>query len=101
MNKAQLAAGAVLAALATTAAYISPVHAQQQGSGSGEIRRISPQDGKITIAHGEISGLGLPAMSLVYHVKNPALLKGLKPGDKVKFTARRENGNYVITEISK
>lgn len=101
MNKAQLVAGAVLAALATTAAYIAPAQAQQEGSGSGEVRRVNAQEGKVTITHGPISGLDLPAMSLVYRVKDPVQLKDLKPGDKVSFTARRENGQYVITEISK
>lgn len=92
-------APAVLAALAVSVACVAPAQAQQ-ASASGEVRRIDAGAGKITLKHGEIPALGLPAMSLVYRI-DPALLKDIKPGDKVSFTARREDGQYVITEISK
>jgi len=72
----------------------------QEGSASGEVRRVDAAAGKITIKHGEISTLQLPAMTLVYHAE-PALLADIKPGDKVKFTARREGGQYVVIAISK
>lgn len=90
---------AVAAALAVTACYSAPVFAQE-GSGSGEIRRIDPQAGKITIKHGPISELELPAITLVYQI-DVALLTGLQPGDKIKFKARRVNGQYVVVEVSK
>lgn len=90
---------ALAAALAVAACYSIPAQAQE-GSGSGEIRRIDAQAGKITLKHGAISALELPAITLVYQI-DPALLAGLQPGDKVKFTARRVNGQYVVVEISK
>jgi len=90
---------AVAAALAVAACYSIPAQAQE-GSGSGEIRRIDAEAGKITIKHGAIAALDLPAMTLVYLVER-ALLAGLQPGDRVKFTARRVNGQYVVVEISK
>lgn len=90
---------AVAAALAVAACYSIPAQAQE-GSGSGEIRRIDAEAGKVTIKHGAIAALDLPAMTLVYLVER-ALLAGLQPGDRVKFTARRVNGQYVVVEISK
>lgn len=72
----------------------------QEASASGEVRRVDAQAGKITIKHGAIAELQLPAMSLVYRA-DAALLAGIQPGDKVKFTAKRENDQYVITKISK
>jgi Cu(I)/Ag(I) efflux system protein CusF len=89
----------VLAALAVGSAVVAPAWAQQAGA-SGEVRRVDAAAGKITLTHGEIPDLKLPAMSMVYRA-DPSLLQGLKPGDKVTFTARRENGQYVITAISK
>jgi len=89
----------VAALLAATACYAVPAQAQE-GSGSGEIRRIDANAGKITIKHGAISELDLPAITLVYQI-DPALLAGLQPGDRVKFTARRVNEQYVIVEIYK
>ena len=90
---------AVLAGLVLTSAYAVAAQAQQ-ASASGEVRRVDAAAGKITIKHGAISDLDLPAMTLVYHA-DPALLKDIKPGDKITFTARRESGNYVVTEIRK
>jgi Uncharacterized conserved protein len=101
MYRSRSIRSAVAAALAVTACYTVTVQAQaQEGSGSGEVRRIDPQAGKITIKHGAISELDLPAITLVYLVDSK-LLTDLKPGDRVKFTARRENGQYVVTHISK
>lgn len=88
-----------VAALTAVACHVAPAVAQE-GSGSGEIRRIDAQAGKITIKHGPIAALDLPAITLVYRI-DPALLAGLQPGDRVKFTARRIDGQYVIVEISR
>ncbi len=90
---------ALAAAIALTSFYSVAAQAQQ-ASASGEVRRVDAAAGKITIKHGAISDLQLPAMTLVYRA-DPALLAAIKPGDKVKFTAKREGGQYVITEISK
>lgn len=86
-------------ALAAAACYVAPAQAQE-GTGSGEIRRIDVPAGKITIKHGAIPELDLPAITLVYRI-DPALLAGLHPGDRVKFTARRMDGQYVVVQISK
>ncbi len=90
---------ALAAALALTSFY-SVNAVAQEASASGEVRRVDAEGGKVTIKHGAISDLELPAMTLVYKI-DPALLADIKPGDKVKFTAKRENGQYVVTAISK
>jgi Cu(I)/Ag(I) efflux system protein CusF len=90
---------ALAAAIALTSFYSVAAQAQQ-ASASGEVRRVDAAAGKVTIKHGAIADLQLPAMTLVYRA-DPALLAGMQPGDKVKFTAKREGGQYVITEISK
>ncbi|NLY25952.1 MAG: copper-binding protein [Alcaligenaceae bacterium] len=94
VHRAAAAAVVVVASIQSVAAYA------QEANAAGEVRRIDAQAGKVTITQGEIPALQLPAMSLVYRI-DPALLKDLKPGDKVRFTARRENGQYVIIRIAK
>jgi len=94
----QRAMQALAAALALTSFY-SVNAVAQEASASGELRRVDAAAGKITIKHGAISDLELPAMTLVYRI-DPALLADIKPGDKVKFTAKRDNNQYVITKIS-
>ena len=74
--------------------------AAQTGSASGEVRRVDAANGRVTIKHGPISALDLPAMTLVYQAA-PNLLSAIKPGDKDSFTATRENENYDVTQISK
>lgn len=91
---------AVLAALVATTSFYSVAAIAQEATASGEVRRIDAAAGKITIKHGQIPQLDLTAMTLVYRI-DPALLKGIQPGDTVKFTARREAGQYVVVAISK
>lgn len=90
---------AVLAGLTGLVACVAPAHAQE-AQASGEVRRVNADEGKITIKHGAIADLELPAMSLVYRAE-PTLLQGIQPGDKITFTAKREGNRYVVTKISK
>jgi len=78
---------------------LSQVQAQE-ASAAGEVRRVDAAGGKVTLIHGAIPDLQLPAMTLVYRAA-PALLQGLQPGDKVTFSAKRANDQYEITAISK
>jgi Cu(I)/Ag(I) efflux system protein CusF len=65
----------------------------------GEVRKIDKENQKITIKHGEIKNLGMPSMTMVFRVKDPAVLDRLQPGDKVRFVADRINGAIVVTQI--
>lgn len=66
---------------------------------TGEIRKIDKEAGKITLRHGEIKNLEMPAMTMVFVARRIDLLDGLKVGDKVKFSAVNENGKFVVTQI--
>jgi Cu/Ag efflux protein CusF len=67
----------------------------------GEVRKIEKAQGKITLRHGELKGLEMPPMTMVFRVSNPAQLDSLAVGDKVKFDAAKVGGNYTVTAISK
>jgi len=90
---------AVIVGLAAAVAVTGVAQAQETGRGSGEVRRIQPDQGKIAIKQGAISDLKLPAMTLSYRI-DASLLKNIKPGDSVSFTAERVGKEYVIKEIS-
>ena len=66
---------------------------------AGEVRKVDRDNRKITIKHGEIKSLDMPPMTMVFIVKDPALLEVAKPGDKVRFGAAREDGKFVVTAI--
>lgn len=64
-----------------------------------EVRKVDASAGKITLKHGDISNLDMPPMTMVFQVKDPALLGKVKAGDKVRFTAAKVNGAYTVMSI--
>lgn len=65
----------------------------------GEVKKIDPGTGKVTIKHGDIQHLDMPGMSMVFTARDKALLTPLKVGDKIRFMATEESGKLIITEI--
>ncbi len=66
----------------------------------GEVRKVSKDTNKITIKHGEIKNLDMPPMTMVFQVKDPAMLDKVKAGDKVRFAAEKgPDGTIVVTDI--
>jgi Cu(I)/Ag(I) efflux system protein CusF len=99
---------AVLAgALLAPAAYAEDAHhkggatAAQSGAAlsDGEVRKVDKDAKKITIKHGPLQKLDMPAMTMVFQVKDPAMLERVKAGDKVKFDAEKIGGAFTVTRI--
>ena len=67
----------------------------------GEIRRVDKEAKKLTIKHGPIQNLDMPAMTMVFQVKDAAMLDQVKAGDKVRFRAEKDGGQYTVTKIEK
>lgn len=89
-----LKTAAVLAFLVATL----PAAAQ---SVSGTVTKIDEAQGKLTINHGPIKNLDMDSMTMVFRAGDPAMLKGLKAGTKVKFDADRVNGQLTVTKLQK
>lgn len=68
---------------------------------SGTVQKIDEAAGKVTLDHERIPNIDMDAMTMAYKVQDPALLKGLKPGERVRFSADRVNGSIAITRIQK
>jgi Cu/Ag efflux protein CusF len=66
---------------------------------TAEVRRIDKSAGKVSLKHGEIPNLDMPPMSMVFQVKEPALLDALQVGQKVRFQAVQEKGVYWVVKI--
>lgn len=66
---------------------------------SGEVRKIDVEQSKLTLKHGPIDSLGMPAMTMVFRLKSTTLPAGLKVGDAVRFKAVSDDGTLTITEI--
>lgn len=65
----------------------------------GEVKKIDKDAGKITLKHGPLLNLDMPAMTMVFRVKDAAMLDQVKPGDKVKFIAEKNNGALTVTGL--
>lgn len=90
------------AAIALVLAAAMPgLAAQDDAPATGEVRKIDKAAGKIILKHGEIKNIDMGPMTMVFGVKSPALLDKVAVGDKVKFRAAIEKGDYVVTAIEK
>ena len=68
---------------------------------NGTVTKVDEAQGKLTINHGAIKNLDMDAMTMVFRAGDPAMLKGLKTGDKIKFDADRVNGQITVTKLQK
>jgi Cu(I)/Ag(I) efflux system periplasmic protein CusF len=84
--------------LALLIAAALPSMAQQLAN--GEIRKVDKNARTLTIKHGPIQAIDMAAMTMVFQVKDAAMLDRVKAGDKVKFQAEMAAGGKVtVTQI--
>ena len=97
----------VAGALLAPAAYAEDAHHKggagvaQSGAAlsDGEVRKVDKDAKKITIKHGPLRSLDMPAMTMVFQVRDPAMLEQVKAGDKVRFQAEKVGGAFTITRL--
>jgi Cu/Ag efflux protein CusF len=98
MRKSILVAACLLAFAALAACQ--SVTAQELVD--GQVTKIDESAGKITLRHGPIAKFEMTeGMTMVFKAQDPAMLKSVKVGDKVKFEADRVNGQFTVTKIQK
>jgi Cu/Ag efflux protein CusF len=68
----------------------------------GQVMKIDESAGKITIKHGPLKKFDMnEGMTMVFRAGDPAMLKAVKPGDRVRFVPDRINGQFTVTKIEK
>jgi Cu(I)/Ag(I) efflux system protein CusF len=100
MNRTARRLASVIASACALAAF-SLAAAASSHLTDGEVRKVDKENGKLTLKHGVIKNLDMPAMTMVFQVKDKTVLDKLQPGDKVKFKAVNEDGKFTATEIEK
>ena len=70
-------------------------------SGEGVVRQVKPEKSQVKISHDPIAALDWPAMTMMFRVKDKALLEGVGAGDKVRFDLEKDASGLVITRIEK
>lgn len=109
---ALLSSGVIPLALAQTehAGHHGTEHAAHHGSelptdvadskvAEGTVKKIDKVAGKVTIAHGPLESLGMPAMTMMFRAAEMSLLDRVQVGDKIRFTAERADGELIITSL--
>jgi Cu/Ag efflux protein CusF len=71
------------------------------GMSHGEIRKVDAVAGKLTIKHGPLENLGMDAMTMVFKVKDSAMLSQVKPGDRIDFVAEEVDGALTVVKLEK
>ena len=66
---------------------------------AGRVVNVDTDAGKIAIEHKPITHLYMESMTMIFRVKEPTMLIGLTPGDKIRFKVERDNEGFVITRI--
>ncbi len=92
----RMAGGALAAGLLATVAMA------QEASLVGEVKKIDESSGSITLKHGPAPTLGFKEdVTMVYEVRDRAMLKQVKVGDTVKFDAESGDSGFTVTKLQK
>ncbi|MEO1138119.1 MAG: copper-binding protein [Pseudomonadota bacterium] len=65
----------------------------------GVVKKVKPDDGKVTIIHEELVDLEMPAMTMVFRVADNAMFEKLEPGANIEFVAERVDGKLTVTDL--
>jgi Cu(I)/Ag(I) efflux system periplasmic protein CusF len=97
---------AILLALALPPAFADDAHhaaapaaSATQPYSEGTVKKVDKAAGKLTIAHGPLANLDMPAMTMVFKAGDPAMLDKVHPGDKIRFEAERRGGVFVVKTL--
>lgn len=67
-----------------------------QAMTEGLVKKVDKGAGKVTLRHGPIENLGMPRMTMIFRVKDPAMLDRLKEGDEIRFVADKVDGAFTV-----
>lgn len=65
----------------------------------GLVKKVDKSAGKATLSHGPLPNLGMPAMTMVFRVKDPAWLDQMQAGEKIRFVADKVNGAFTVVQF--
>ena len=67
---------------------------------SGVVRQVKLSEGKIKVEHGPIDRLGMPGMTMMFRVEDPAQLAGLDKGSEIDFDVDNTAAGFSITRLA-
>jgi Cu/Ag efflux protein CusF len=102
LAKAVFAVSLILSSTSVVHAESAQINASAPNPMStGEVKKVDKSAGKMTIKHGPLQNIGMDAMTMVFRVKDAAMLDQVKVGDKIHFVAEEPNGKLTVTQLQK
>lgn len=85
--------------LAMAGLFLSFAISAAEQFAEGVVKKIDAPTQRVMLAHGPIANIGMPPMTMMFKVRDAAMLKLLKDGDKVRFRVEELGGDYTIVQI--
>lgn len=63
------------------------------------VKQVDVSTGMVTLQHGALANIGMPAMTMAYKTATPALLDAAKAGTHVKVRVENLQGNPTIVTL--
>lgn len=79
----------------------APVHAAPHEQVAAKVVALNAERSQIVLKHARINSIDMDAMTMPFKVRDAALMKPLKVGDKVRFSVVVENDELTVTSIRK
>ena len=104
---ASLIAFSTLGAVSAQAASDHAGHAMASPSAASaemqmidaQVKKVDKAAGKVTLSHGPLTNLNMPAMTMVFRVKEAAWMDQMRTDGKIRFTADSINGTLTIVRF--
>jgi Cu(I)/Ag(I) efflux system periplasmic protein CusF len=90
---------AIFAQASTPALAKAPTEVAPIEMVAAEVRKVDKEGGKVTLKHGAIKSLDMPAMTMVFRVSDPVLFEKLIEGASVKAAFENKDGKYFVTKV--
>ena len=65
----------------------------------GLVKKVDQTAGRVTLAHGPLENLEMPAMTMAFRVKESAWLGRMKVGERIRFVAENVDGALTVTRF--
>lgn len=65
------------------------------------VKKVDRATGMVTLKHGALENVGMPAMTMAFKAKDSAMVKQVHEGDKVKVRVENVNGTMTIVKLDK
>jgi Cu(I)/Ag(I) efflux system periplasmic protein CusF len=95
----------VAAAAVSGAAFADDMSGMKMGDGAMSHAPASGNnamtDGMVTLKHGALTNVGMPAMTMAFKAKDAAMVNSVKEGDSVKVRVENVGGTLTIVKMAK